>query len=128
MLPETVHPLELLSALFAGPGALFLFWTVGEAWADLQEVPEGNQPRWRLGMFVLLSTIAKCVVMGVFCFLSIRAMTLPPATTNLQGDADVGAILVLVAFLAGELAMTVAAGYGVWIRQYIKNLPENRGG
>jgi hypothetical protein len=103
-----------------------LLWTAQEAWRDKQEVPSGNRAQKKLAWFVVVSTWAKLTVMAVFCYLSLRAMTLPPATTNEQGASDVGAILVLVSFLVGELAMTAAAGYGVWVRQYIKGLPAER--
>lgn len=120
MLPPTVHWIELLSAFISGTGALFLLWVALDAHADLRAIPRDRPDLKPLASYALIAAHAKGIAQTIFFLVSVRAMTLPPATINPDRTPDLGAVASVAGLIFIEILLTALGIENVQMRRAVR--------
>jgi hypothetical protein len=118
--PDTVHWLELISSLISGPGMAVLAWVAWDARKDRRAIPRDRHDLFSIARYAVEAADVKTLCEAGFFWLSIRAMTLPPATTTREGAPDLGAIFSVVVLIGVEVALLFLGLRNVQMRRKVR--------
>lgn len=120
-LPSTVHWLELVSAIISGLGTVVLLIGAWVAGADRRAIPIYRRiVLTPVARYAVEASWLKALAEAIFFGLSLRAMTLGPATTTAQGAPDIGAMLSTAGLVSIEIILLVLGLRNVQMRREVR--------
>ncbi len=122
-MPPTVHWLEVVSALISGLGTLVLTGAAWEAGGDRRAIPMDRRVALTpVAGYAIEAGWLKAIAEMIFFGISVRAMTLGPATTTATGTPDLGAILSTAGLIGVEVILLILGLRNAQMRHAVRKL------